>query len=64
MSNSDMLGLEGPKSYQPGYATSARLWCLRSQVGHEPTMTSLDGKVYVVRFLEVVSAAPDQLDQT
>ena len=34
-----MLGLEGPKSYQPGYATSACLLCWRSQVGHKPNTT-------------------------
>ena len=37
-SNSDMLGLEGPESYQPGYATSACLLCWRSQ----KLVTSLD----------------------
>lgn len=36
ISNSEMLRLEGPESYQPGYATSARLLCWGSQVGHEP----------------------------
>jgi hypothetical protein len=34
--NSDMLSVEGPESYQPGYATSAHLLCWHSQVGHKP----------------------------
>ena len=43
-----MLGLEGPESYQPGYATSARLWCLRSRVGHEPIISPHFYSIYIV----------------
>ena len=39
-----MLSLEGPESYQPGYATTAHLLCLYSQVGHKPNLSLLASK--------------------